>query len=58
MANKHGKGVFRLPNGMFYDGEWEDDKRHGVFVTKDKTGKERKGNEKGFSLIFWILELV
>ena len=57
MENKHGKGTFRWPDGKYYDGDWANDKKHGVGVLKDKDGKERKGkNLKQFLVGYQIFK--
>ena len=48
MINKDGYGVFRWTNGIVYEGQWKNNKQHGVGMITTASGKFRKGKwEKG-----------
>ena len=36
---KNGYGVYKWPNGAYYEGYFKDDRKHGIGLTKYENGK-------------------
>ena len=55
---KHGHGIFYWPDGTFYDGEWQNDRREGQGTLHfcgggNYTGGWKNNKKEGYGIYCW-----